>query len=115
MNKVWLDGYRVMIKLDSEERERAVGFYRGRTYSKNCYHLFRKYHAFGFAHSVIEMLDPEHIEVKYEDNKYTINRDNFKENAIPEKFKGFELQQFVPVKYFTKRKIRREENATTEI
>ena len=112
MNKVWTEGYKVMMKLDSEERERGVGFYRGRTYSKSCYHLFRKYKAFGFSHSVIEMLNPDYIEVKYEGNKYTINRDDFNENATLEKFKGFELQQFVPVKFFTKK---REEKNNAEI
>ena len=112
MNKIWTEGYKVMIKLDSEERDRSVGVYRGRTYSKNCYHLFRKYKAFGFSSSVIDMLNPDYIEVEYEGNKYTINRDDFNANAITEKFKGFELQQFVPVKFFTKK---REDKNNAEI
>jgi len=112
VNKIWTEGYKVMIKLDSEERDRSVGVYRGRTYSKNCYHLFRKYKAFGFSSSVIDMLNPDYIEVEYEGNKYTINRDDFNANAITEKFKGFELQQFVPVKFFTKK---REDKNNAEI
>ena len=108
MNKVWKEGERVMMKLESEERERVVGSFRDGLYSKNCHHLFRKYHAFGFAHSVIEMLDPQHIEVMWKGDKYTISRADFDKNATLEKFRGFELQQFVPVKFFTK--IRREEN-----
>jgi hypothetical protein len=50
-----MEGERVMMKLESEERERVVGSFRDGLYSKNCHHLFRKYHAFGFAHSVIEI------------------------------------------------------------
>jgi len=51
---------------------------------------------------VIEMLDPQHIEVMWKGDKYTIARADFDKNATLEKFKGFELQQFVPVKFFTK-------------
>ena len=102
MNSIWMEGERVMMKLESEERERVVGSFRDGLYSKNCHHLFRKYRAFGFSHSVIEMLDPQHIEVMWRGDKYTISRADFDKNATLEKFKGFELQQFVPVKYFTK-------------
>ena len=110
-NRIAIREGKINLYLDSEGiRPRHVGdfFAASRTFFKkeNAKGIFRKFNAFGFCYSAIQLTDPAEIIVEYKGYRYRIGRAMFDacKKYLNFSTKGFELRVYVPLTDFTKGK-----------
>lgn len=95
---------RLTLKLKAEPKPRMIGTIRDKIYYKivTPNQVFHKFNAFGFCNDVIVYLSPEGMIVYYKSERYYISRERFDnvKQYLHFKRNGFELQCFVPIKFF---------------
>ena len=95
---------RVWLKLASEGgRVRDIGFWDGKIYRKeirSARQVMRKFGGVGFNKRVLEILEPEALQVEYKGKIYFIryNLFNLLKKKLMFKEQGFELQAFIKFK-----------------
>lgn len=94
---------RIYIKLEWQRRKRNIGTIKDGVYTKHTKYIHNKTDSFGFCYEAIKRIEPHAIVVHYGGHTYSIDIDRFYEYKFFLHFnkQGYELQCFVPRKYFT--------------